>query len=396
MKNKNKLKTKSLLKMDFIDDFIQEYKNSPCLWKADSINYKNRTKRQEAYMRLIDVAAKHGEHYNVERTKQKINNLRCAFRLQLKKYNELKNKGEKDEPYCPKRKYFESLMFLKDEETREKRPRLDTSFVETSGANTKAETRLLSSEAESISVEMNDNDKHTGGNGVVDTIQVPNALFSDICKEIHKAGTGTDAEDELNTDERTTLLLDKDNSVNISVVSDKNLSLRQEIEELALNPIRKEQVYIMDTSGISTLQTTNSTNANNTNMITNSNNNISNQKQSNSKHRKRSSSFSSQHSNETDNTSPIKASKSDITLDLENLLAMACKNFQKTSSDQFTSFGDIVSHKLRTMDSKQAIYAEKIISDILYQGQMKFLSTSTIERFSQIFDRTCGNNTNLV
>ena len=99
--------------MDFIDEFIEEYKKNSCLWKADSIHFKNRAKRQEAYTKLISVAAKHGEHYNVERTKQKINNLRCAFRHQLKKYTELQSKTENDEQYCPKRKYFESLMFLR-------------------------------------------------------------------------------------------------------------------------------------------------------------------------------------------------------------------------------------------------------------------------------------------
>ncbi|KAI9582746.1 uncharacterized protein LOC119636205 [Glossina fuscipes] len=371
--------------MDFIDDFIQEYKNNPCLWKADSVNYKNRTKRQEAYMKLIDVAAKHGEHYNVERTKQKINNLRCAFRHQLKKYNELKSKGEKEEPYCPKRKYFESLMFLKDEETRDKRLKQDHSFDQ--GANIKAENRLLSSETESVNTELCETDKHTGAsiNGVtVDTIQVvPNNLFTDICKEIHKDnGGGAEMEDDLNSEANSgTLLLDKDsNTVNISVISEKGVPLTQEIEEIAITPVRKEHVFIVDTGTTTT-----------THHISNT----PSHKQTSSKSRKRSSSFSSQHSNETDNTTPIKTNKSDITLDLEQLLTLACKNFQKNSSDHYTSFGDIVAHKLRSMDTKQAIYAEKIISDILYQGQMKLLSTSTIERFSQI-EKQCNNNSNNV
>uniref|UniRef100_T1GU45 MADF domain-containing protein n=1 Tax=Megaselia scalaris TaxID=36166 RepID=T1GU45_MEGSC len=101
---------------EFIDDFILEYKNQPCLWQGKSEHFKNRKKRQEAYMKLIEVANRHGEHYNIEKTKQKINNLRCAFRVQLKKYTEMKNNKGKEEPYCPKRRYFESLLFLMDEE----------------------------------------------------------------------------------------------------------------------------------------------------------------------------------------------------------------------------------------------------------------------------------------
>lgn len=370
--------------MDFIDDFIQEYKNNPCLWKADSANYKNRTKRQEAYMKLIDVAAKHGEHYNVERTKQKINNLRCAFRHQLKKYNELKTKGEKEEPYCPKRKYFESLMFLKDEETRDKRilnnnAKSDNSSNEITitsimrSGNAKNERRLLSTETECATMEIVDGDKQATINGVVeDALQVPNNLFSDICKEIHKENNGTEVDDDMNGEETT-------NTVNISVITDKGITLSQDIEEIAITPIRKDQVYIVDTSAANNNLPTISTSAA---TPTSSTAPYIKQPTSNSK-RKRSSSFSSQHSNETDTTPPIKTVKSDITLDIENLLSLACRNFQKNSSDHYTNFGEIVAHKLRTMDSKQALYAEKIISDILYQGQMKYLSTVSIELYSQ-------------
>lgn len=372
--------------MDFIDDFIQEYKNNPCLWKADSADYKNRTKRQVAYMNLIDVAAKHGEHYNVERTKQKINNLRCAFRHQLKKYNELKTKGEKEEPYCPKRKYFESLMFLKDEEIRDKRilnnSKLDTNneitiTSITRGRNGKNERRLLSTEAESVSLEVIDPDKPSSINGVEDALQVPNNLFSDICKEIHKENNGTEQEEDMTGEESST-------TVNISVMSDKVIPISQDIEDIAITPIRKDQVFIVDTSSANNPATISTPTT--TSYIT-SNIKHERQQSSNNKSRKRSSSFSSQHSNETDTTTPIKTSKSDITLDIENILSLACKNFQRNTSDHYTSFGDIVAHKLRTMDPKQAIYAEKVISDILYQGQMKYLSTLTIERCSQI-DRT--------
>lgn len=371
--------------MDFIDDFIHEYQNNPCLWKADSANYKNRSKRQEAYMKLIEVASKHGEHYNVERTKQKINNLRCAFRHQLKKYNELKSRGEKDEPYCPKRKYFESLMFLKDEETRDKRisnnnsgsNKPDNTAHEiiitsvSSISNGKGGRRLLSTETESASQEVEDADKTSSNNNSADdATQIPNNIFSDICKEIHKENNDNEADEDLTGEESS--------AVNISVIADKVIPLSQDIEEIAITPIRKDQVFIVDTSAAST----NTTTAAPTTTTTISH--IKSQSSSNNKSRKRSSSFSSQHSNETDITTPIKTSKSDITLDIENLLSLACKNFQKNTSDHYTNFGEIVAHKLRTMESKQALYAEKIISDILYQGQMKFLSPTAIERCSKI------------
>lgn len=348
--------------MDFIDDFIEEYRNNPCLWKADSVNYKNRTKRQEAYMKLIDVAAKHGEHYNVERTKQKINNLRCAFRHQLKKYNELKSKGEKDEPYCPKRKYFESLMFLKDEETTDKRAKNDSVSEISTGSNGKAkQQQLLTTTVESeISVDVVEADKTS--NSAEDSLQVvPSNLFSDICKEIHKENSVNDPDDD--TPEEA--------AVSISVISDKG---DEEIAVIA--PIRKEQVLAIDNNSAAS------------NTINNTSTTVSSspqkQQQNTSKSRKRSSSFSSQHSNETTDTTPIKTAKSDITFDIENLLSLACKSFQKNTVDHHTSFGEIVAYKLRTMEPTQALYAEKIISDILYQGHMKYLSPAAIQRCSNL------------
>lgn len=377
-KQKNTINNKN---MDFIDDFIQEYRNNPCLWKADSVNYKNRSKRQEAYMKLIDVAAKHGEHYNVERTKQKINNLRCAFRHQLKKYNELKSKGEKEEPYCPKRKYFESLMFLKDEETTiDKRSKQDsicepTPTINSSGNNGKNKLARLHADAESIgSMEVADTDKTSTSNSgasasvdVEDPLQVPSNIFSDICKEINKENNGNEGEEDTNIEET---------AQNISVVSDK-----AEIEEVTtITPVRKEQVFVIDTS---TVNNTNATPTINTPTMSSPQKQQQQQRDS-SKSRKRSSSFSSQHSNETTDTTPIKTAKNDVTFDLENLLSLACKSFQKNTVDHHTSFGEIVAYKLRTMDPTQALYAEKIISDILYQGHMKYLSPAAIQRCSNL------------
>jgi len=45
-------------------------------------------------------------------------------------------------------------------------------------------------------------------------------------------------------------------------------------------------------------------------------------------------------------------------------------------------------HKLRSMDGTQAIYAEKIIADVLYQGQMKMLSTLSIHQFLGVDNAT--------
>lgn len=371
--------------MDFIDDFIQEYKNNPCLWKADSSNYKNRTLRQEAYMKLIDVALKHGEHYNVERTKQKINNLRCAFRHQLKKYNEMKNKGEKEEPYCPKRKYFESLMFLKDEETRDKRLKADSASDNNTTNNGKktvniSQVRLLSTDGE-LDIAADAGDKSSANNSVEDSIQVPNTLFSDICKDIQKEGNGNDEHEE---DEEVEELEDdeEEGTGTVNIICNKVIPLPQDIEEsIRITPIRKEQVYIVDNSAATNAAQSNS---HKTPQQHHQQHTPQQQQLQSASSRKRSSSFSSQISAEIVEVPPNKTSKFDVSVDVENLLTLACRNFQKNMGDHFTSFGEVVAHRLRTMEAKQSIFAEKIISDVLYQGQMNYLSAATIEKCSKI------------
>ncbi|XP_055379976.1 uncharacterized protein LOC129611072 [Condylostylus longicornis] len=150
---------------DFIDDFIQEYKRQPSLWQTGHPDFKNRKKRQEAYMKLIEVANKHNEAYNIERTKQKINNLRCAFRVQLKKYNEVKknSKDGKEETYCPKRKYFESLMFLLNEETSAAKANGENKKMFTKETNVVSRTRnktlsrkKIDKELEAITLDLQD------------------------------------------------------------------------------------------------------------------------------------------------------------------------------------------------------------------------------------------------
>ncbi|XP_037954955.1 uncharacterized protein LOC119684895 [Teleopsis dalmanni] len=324
--------------MDFIDDFIQEYKNNPCLWKADSIHFKNRSKRQEAYMKLIAVAGKHGEHYNVERTKQKINNLRCAFRHQLKKYDEIKNKGENDEPYCPKRKYFESLMFLKDEESLDKKNK-----------NAKESIEKSNKTATILSVE-----NITPG----EFIDIPKTPTKEkvICSPV-------------------------DNPPEV----DKVLKIHETRQESRIKReiFKKENESSEEKTGTTT-ETTHNNNAVNDSIETFGFGKESPERHKRKSCRKRSSSNSSHISNESE-IANSKSQKFDCTsMDFEKLFSLTCKNIQNHMDDHFTNFGKIIAHKLRTMDATQAIYAEKLIADVLFQGQMKLLTALNINRFSSI------------
>lgn len=346
--------------MDFIDDFIEEYKSNPCLWKADSVDFRNRSRRQEAYMKLISVATKHGEHYNVERTKQKINNLRCAFRHQLRKYNEVKKKGEKYEPYCPKRRYFESLMFLKDEEIPEKKvKRTDNLPSQQIADNTVVQPEVFEeySDAESLSKPAKNDNKLSPSNSA-------NEFCANLFEEV-----------------------DGEPIISIQAVNSNNQVIRT-------NTSIKEVDLILPTDSI-ICDRRKSINLSNTNTVAEKINSseqmteCNRDKQVSSRHkyiktnRKRSLSGSSQLSD--DNEVSSGKCRADISnIDFERLFSLALKNSNNQMDDHFTNFGKIIAHKLRTMENSQAIYAEKIIADVLYQGQMKMLSTLSITQFLSV------------
>lgn len=352
--------------MDFIDDFIEEYKSNPCLWKADSVDFRNRTRRQEAYMRLIAVATRHGELYNVERTKQKINNLRCAFRHQLRKYNEVKKKGEKYEPYCPKRRYFESLMFLKDEEIPEKKSKQTDNLPLQSNTNTDNNTVVQQeayeefSDAESLPKQTkNDNNK----------LSSPSTSANEFCANLFEE-------------------VEVDPIISIQTINSNNnqtSSASVTIKEVDVTlPSASDNSIISDRRK--------SVNTSLTNDKVNSTENTVELKQITTRHkhiksnRKRSLSESSQLSDTEAPTGKCRAGISNI--DFERLFQLAFKNADNQLDDHFTNFGKIIAHKLRSMDNAQAIYAEKIIADVLYQGQMKMLSTLSITQFLSVDNTT--------
>ncbi|XP_017146847.1 uncharacterized protein LOC108158748 [Drosophila miranda] len=348
--------------MDFIDDFIEEYKVNPCLWKADSVDFRNRSKRQEAYMKLIEVATKHGEIYNVERTKQKINNLRCAFRHQLRKCNEIKKKGEKFEPYCPKRRYFESLMFLKDEEIPDKKtkrhdnPPLQQQYSESTVTLIPAENCEELSDAESLpKPQKADNQKLSPKNCATEYLfeDASAACTADPIISIQTVNANNNHPSGATIKEVEIVMTSSDSRV----ISERRKSLPDIPKQIDSEQARPVQAAI--------------------------------QQKPNKISRKRSSSLSSQVSDDNEVVVPAAKFRADIsTIDFERLFSLALKSADHQLDDHFSNFGKIIAHKLRSMESTQAIYAEKIIADVLYQGQMKMLSTLSIHQFLGVDNAT--------
>lgn len=85
-----------------------------------------------------------------------------------------------------------------------------------------------------------------------------------------------------------------------------------------------------------------------------------------------------------DQQPPLKKIKIDCSsANFEKLLSLACSRADNQDDDNFGLFGKMVAYKLRSMDSQQAFIAEKIIHDILLEGQMKMLTYPSTSRQQQ-------------
>lgn len=93
----------------FIEEFISEYKIHECLWNVGCRFYHNHLKREEAYEILRKIAEKHFGTTIATKSfvVNKIKNLRTAFKKELNKVLNSKNKV-----YVPKLWYYESLNFV--------------------------------------------------------------------------------------------------------------------------------------------------------------------------------------------------------------------------------------------------------------------------------------------
>jgi hypothetical protein len=101
--------------------FIEVYRSLPELWDTENRNYSNRVKKAAAYDTLIEKLKVLEPDASRESVVKKINNLRSAFRKELKKVNDSKRSGTSaDDLYVPSLWYYNELLFLVDQETPDK------------------------------------------------------------------------------------------------------------------------------------------------------------------------------------------------------------------------------------------------------------------------------------
>ncbi|KAL1123966.1 hypothetical protein AAG570_001736 [Ranatra chinensis] len=101
----------------FLEEFIEIYRGQPCLWRVKSKEYHDRNKKERAYDELIRHYRKIEPNADREAIVKKINNLRTAYRKEVKKVNDTRKSGlGEEEGYVPKLWYFHLLDFLNEQE----------------------------------------------------------------------------------------------------------------------------------------------------------------------------------------------------------------------------------------------------------------------------------------
>lgn len=101
----------------FMVDFIEIYKSFPCLWKTKSSDYKDRNKKDNAYMVLLKKLQEIEPNATKKTVTAKINSIRGSFRREMKKIEDSKRSGMgADELYVTHLWYYDLLLFTKDQE----------------------------------------------------------------------------------------------------------------------------------------------------------------------------------------------------------------------------------------------------------------------------------------
>lgn len=95
--------------------FIRLYKNLPELWNVKHEHYKNKNIRAAAYKRLRVEYQNIDENSTVETVKNRIRNMRIAYKRELrKKISNERNGAGVEFMYEPNLWYFNELDFLKE------------------------------------------------------------------------------------------------------------------------------------------------------------------------------------------------------------------------------------------------------------------------------------------
>uniref|UniRef100_A0A023F0P8 Putative alcohol dehydrogenase transcription factor myb/sant-like protein n=1 Tax=Triatoma infestans TaxID=30076 RepID=A0A023F0P8_TRIIF len=97
--------------------FFDAWRDLPEIWKIKSEIYKDKTKKKNAWEKLLSVYLEIDKNANLDSLKKRLTNIRTCYRRELKKILQAEKSGAGGEnEYEPNLWYFSELDFLRDQE----------------------------------------------------------------------------------------------------------------------------------------------------------------------------------------------------------------------------------------------------------------------------------------
>lgn len=99
-----------------LKEFIEIYRNNPCLWEIKNKDYHNRDKKEAGYKLLAEKLREIEPDANRDAVVKKINNLRSNIRKERKKYEQsLMSGASAEDVYRTKLWYYDLFNFINDQ-----------------------------------------------------------------------------------------------------------------------------------------------------------------------------------------------------------------------------------------------------------------------------------------
>lgn len=102
----------------FLREFIQIYKELPCLWDRNHPQYKSRIDRSESYEILVKKCKEYVNEADEDYVRLRIDSMRSSFRKERKKVIQSRNE-DSEYVYRPSLWYYDLLLFTVGEEANE-------------------------------------------------------------------------------------------------------------------------------------------------------------------------------------------------------------------------------------------------------------------------------------
>ncbi|PIO23494.1 hypothetical protein AB205_0005790 [Aquarana catesbeiana] len=97
---------------DFLPNFIDKYRELPCLWQVQCRDYSNKQKRKAVLDQLLELVKSVYPTADINYLKAKIGSLRSTYNRERKKVQDsLRSGAAADDVYVPRVWYYDSLHY---------------------------------------------------------------------------------------------------------------------------------------------------------------------------------------------------------------------------------------------------------------------------------------------